>query len=356
MMLLRSVSGVAAATPYPAAPALTARCSLCHSSSSSPSTSFSNVQYGSSKAFPSLQGNRMMRPVAAAALKDNARTPFLIGHEPLRFTPVNCGVRFEKKKASSSAIDAGKSGADAYSQGNSNPEAAAEESITENNATDKKQNSSSRNFDFSNAQGHSEDAARKALGILREITSQLLEQAEKARSLLAASAQELPIRGKENLSYVAENGPEPVKDIVETALNAHYPESSSVKPGSKIHDFCLGIPYGVLLVVGGLLQFILTGSTAAIRFGVVLGGLLLALTVTSLKAWKQGESSLPYIQGQAIITLAIFFRFIRRYGETNTFFPTGIVAITSAAMLAFYVYVFLSGGNPPKKIKSESSY
>jgi hypothetical protein len=25
-------------------------------------------------------------------------------------------------------------------------------------------------------------------------------------------------------------------------------------------------------------------------------------------------------------------------------------------MLAFYVYVFLSGGNPPKKIASEGSY
>lgn len=54
-----------------------------------------------------------------------------------------------------------------------------------------------------------------------------------------------------------------------------------------------------MLVAGGLLWFILTGSTAAIRFGVILGGVLLALSVSSLKVWKQGKSSIPYIQGQA---------------------------------------------------------
>lgn len=31
--------------------------------------------------------------------------------------------------------------------------------------------------------------------------------------------------------------------------------------------------------------------------------------MTSLKVWKRGESSLPYIQGQAAITAAIFIRF-----------------------------------------------
>ncbi len=48
------------------------------------------------------------------------------------------------------------------------------------------------------------------------------EQAEKASSVLAASAQELSARGKEGLSYVAENAPDPVNDIAETPLQAHY--------------------------------------------------------------------------------------------------------------------------------------
>ncbi len=182
------------------------------------------------------------------------------------------------------------------------------------------------------------------------------EQAEKASSVLAASAQELPARGKEGLSYVAENGPDPVKDIAETALEAHYREDGSIKHGSKIHDFCLGIPCKVLLVVGGLLGFIITGSTVSIQFGVLLGGVILALSVTSLGAWKQGEYTLRYIQGQTIITRAIFFRFIKRYAETKFLFPTRVIAVTSAAMLAFYAYVYLSDINPPKEIESGGPY
>ncbi len=139
------------------------------------------------------------------------------------------------------------------------------------------------------------------------------EQAEKDSSVLAASAQELPARGKEGLSYVAENALDPVKDIAETALKAHYREDGSIKHGSKIHGFCLGIPCKVLLVVGRLLEFIITGSTVSIQFGVLLGGVILALSVTSLGAWKQGESTLRYIQGETIIAGVIFFRFIQRY-------------------------------------------
>jgi uncharacterized membrane protein (UPF0136 family) len=112
----------------------------------------------------------------------------------------------------------------------------------------------------------------------------------------------------------------------------------------------------VLLVVGGLLGFIITGSTVSIQFGVPLGGVILALSVTSLGAWKQGESTLRYIQGQTIITRAIFFRFIQRYAETKFVFPAGVIAVTSAAMLALYAYVYLSDINPPKEIESGGPY
>jgi len=56
---------------------------------------------------------------------------------------------------------------------------------------------------------------------------------------------------------------------------------------------------GGLLVGGGLLWFLVTGSVNAIRFGVLYGGMLLAVAVGSLKAWQAGKSSTPYIFGQA---------------------------------------------------------
>jgi hypothetical protein len=97
-------------------------------------------------------------------------------------------------------------------------------------------------------------------------------------------------------------------------------------------------------------------GAVSIRFGVLLGGVILAFSVTSFGAWKQGESTPQYIQGQTIITRAIFFRFIQRYGETKFVFPTGVIAVTSAAMLAFYAYVYLSDINPPKEIESGGPY
>jgi hypothetical protein len=142
---------------------------------------------------------------------------------------------------------------------------------------------------------------------LKDITNQLLEQAELARQKIAATAQETAFKQKDNLAYVAENGPEPVKEVAESALDAHYSETG--KTGSKIHDFCLGIPYGIFLAAGGLLWFIISGATSAIRFGVLLGSALLFLSVTSLKKWKRGESSIRYIQGQAAITAFIFFKY-----------------------------------------------
>lgn len=56
---------------------------------------------------------------------------------------------------------------------------------------------------------------------------------------------------------------------------------------------------GLLLSVGGFLSFMVTGSTAAIRFGVILGGALLALSVSSLKAYQRNEKPAFALKGQA---------------------------------------------------------
>ncbi|XP_024528688.1 protein FATTY ACID EXPORT 3, chloroplastic [Selaginella moellendorffii] len=199
------------------------------------------------------------------------------------------------------------------------------------------------------------ESAEKAMGVLRDTTEQLREQAEKARAVLLATAQETAGKGKENLTMLAESSSDPVlKDIAETALNAHFVETS--KKAAKIHDFCLGIPYGSILLGGGILWFLLTGSTAALRFGVFLGAVVLALSITSLKVWKRGGSSASYIFGQGAIASLLVIRELRRFSEVRLFFPHAVMALLSAAMLAFYTYVYVSGGNPPpKKLKLEPS-
>lgn len=50
---------------------------------------------------------------------------------------------------------------------------------------------------------------------------------------------------------------------------------------------------------GGLLGFIFSRNPACQTTGVLFGGAVLALGVLSLKVWKKGQSSLPFILGQA---------------------------------------------------------
>ncbi|KAK9290728.1 hypothetical protein L1049_008903 [Liquidambar formosana] len=128
------------------------------------------------------------------------------------------------------------------------------------------------------------------------------------------------------------------------------------KRAAKIHDFCFGIPFGGLVLSGGILGFIFSRNPATLSAGVLFGGALLALSVFSLKIWRQGKSSLPFILGQAGLSAALLWKNFQTYSLTKKLFPTGFYAVISAAMLCFYTYVVISGGNPPpKKLKSSAS-
>lgn len=61
----------------------------------------------------------------------------------------------------------------------------------------------------------------------------------------------------------------------------------------------LHVIVGLLLSLGGFLSFMVTGSISAIRFGVILGGTLLALSVSSLRSQNRGEISPLALKGQA---------------------------------------------------------
>nr|GMD47998.1 protein FATTY ACID EXPORT 1, chloroplastic [Ipomoea batatas] len=73
---------------------------------------------------------------------------------------------------------------------------------------------------------------------------------------------------------------------------------------AKIHDFCFGIPFGTFVLSGGLLGFIFSRNITTLGNGVLFGGALLALSTVSLKVWRQGKSSLPFILGQAGIAFS----------------------------------------------------
>ncbi|CAF2265875.1 unnamed protein product [Brassica rapa] len=112
---------------------------------------------------------------------------------------------------------------------------------------------------------------------------------------------------------------------------------------------------GGLVMSGGLLGFAFSRNLTSLSTGVLYGGALLALSTLSMKIWRQGKSSFPYILGQAgNFSFTFFINFTAYSMILVTFFLC--LFHCSAAMLCFYSYVVLSGGNPPpKKLKPSAS-
>lgn len=140
---------------------------------------------------------------------------------------------------------------------------------------------------------------------------------------------------------------------ISEGVNGSVPEQgvSSQKKTAKIHDFCLGIPFGGFVLTGGVFGSILSRNFSTLGTGVLLGGGLLALSTFSLKVWRERKSSLPFILGQAALAVVLIWKNLQRYSLTKKIFPAGFYVAISAAMLCFYSYVIAAGGNPPPKNK-----
>ncbi|XP_019057180.1 PREDICTED: protein FATTY ACID EXPORT 3, chloroplastic-like isoform X2 [Tarenaya hassleriana] len=159
--------------------------------------------------------------------------------------------------------------------------------------------------------------SQKAVVVLKETSEQLRIQAEKAKEDLGAIAKEISEDGIEYILKVTDDSPADVREIIEA-----FASVDDLKDVSRVDDFHIGVPYGLLLFVGGFLSFMVTGSIAAIRFGVILGGALFALSVASLKAQKKGESSTKFLKGQAAfsrLTLVILPCVINSYNGNHIF-------------------------------------
>lgn len=177
-----------------------------------------------------------------------------------------------------------------------------------------------------------EEYSKKAMVVLEETSERLKIHTDKAREDLSVVAKQISEEGKVYLSTAAEKSPESIKDVVET-----FASTDELKEISQVHDYYLGIPYGAFLSIGGFFSFMLTGSISAIRFGVILGGALLALSVASLRSRKHGQSSDLFLKGQAAIATIIFIREWRLLCQKRLF-STSLMILISGGMVAFYAY------------------
>ncbi|GER55707.1 transmembrane proteins 14C [Striga asiatica] len=178
--------------------------------------------------------------------------------------------------------------------------------------------------------------SEKALIILKETSESLKIQAEKAGQELAAEAK---VKAEESKEYLA-TAPEPVKDVVDTL--ASLPDES--KNVGNMREFYVGIPYGILLSVGGFIWFMITGSIPAIRFGVILGGTLLALSLSSLRLWKKGEISPLMLTGQTAIVTILLLREMRLFCTRSPCIGTIVSVLVSLGVFLFYSYKLYTDG------------
>ncbi|XP_011019005.1 PREDICTED: uncharacterized protein LOC105121858 isoform X2 [Populus euphratica] len=186
--------------------------------------------------------------------------------------------------------------------------------------------------------------SKKTMVVLQETSEKLKIQAEKAKSDLGELAKEFGEDTIQLLTVATENSPESVKEVVETLTST----TDNLNDVSKVRDFHLGIPYGLLLSTSGFLSFMLSGSISSLRFGVILGSMLLALSVSSLKSYKRAEPYSLALKGQAAIAAIIFLRDISIILTRRTSFLTPLATLISGAMAAFYLYKIALDGKQSK--------
>ncbi|CAL9095709.1 unnamed protein product [Musa acuminata var. zebrina] len=118
-----------------------------------------------------------------------------------------------------------------------------------------------------------------------------------------------------------------------------------------MHDFCFTIPYGLLVLVGGIVGYARRGSTASLAGGAGSGLVLLLAGFVSLKAFEKRRNSYLAFGLETVCALALTFVMGKRYLETSKIMPAGVVAVLSALMSLFYLYKIATGGNhiPPKE-------
>ncbi|XP_042477539.1 protein FATTY ACID EXPORT 5-like [Macadamia integrifolia] len=112
-----------------------------------------------------------------------------------------------------------------------------------------------------------------------------------------------------------------------------------------MHDFCFTIPYGLIMVVGGLIGYLKKGSTVSLAGGLGTGSLLLLAGYVSLKSFGKRRNSYFSLFLETGCAFTVTYVMGQRYIQTSKIMPAGIVAAISAFMAGFYVYKIASGGN-----------
>lgn len=130
------------------------------------------------------------------------------------------------------------------------------------------------------------------------------------------------------------------------------PEALKDSPqrSAALHDFCMAIPYGLILLVAGAVS-LFTGAGWSGARTLVAGCLTLGLGNASLQLWRSGNRTRLVTFFTAGIAAAVTTAKFQRtrmvqmpWVRWSNFALSGV----SAAMFLFLCYNILAGGNPLK--------
>lgn len=114
------------------------------------------------------------------------------------------------------------------------------------------------------------------------------------------------------------------------SLSSNFPGLRRIFPRKpswkKMHDFCFTIPYGLVLIGGGVVGYMKKGSTASLGGGVGIGLVLILAGYLSLDAFKKRKNS--------------YLAFVIETG-TLFFFPFLFLDLVSLCCCKFCVFCLL---------------
>ncbi|KAG2851732.1 hypothetical protein PC113_g15647 [Phytophthora cactorum] len=133
----------------------------------------------------------------------------------------------------------------------------------------------------------------------------------------------------------------------------HYEGSHDKYKSLSMYDFCLTIPYGMLLGLGGLIGFVNSGSTMSLAARGLSGAFLSFVGYCSYNEYTQSPVTSKLWPALSLaVSAPLTVVMANRYSKTNAFFPAGFVAAYSAGMTIFYVWILTKKSKPQYKKKA----
>lgn len=114
-----------------------------------------------------------------------------------------------------------------------------------------------------------------------------------------------------------------------------------------VYSFCVTVPYGILVTVGGLMGYLKAGSTKSLMAGLLFGGLQMAIGYSSYsKSYLRINERREIIAGMIVASILGMVMF-KRYQSGKKFMPAGLITYLSVFIVIFYCYRLVYPFPPP---------